>query len=146
MTLCLGRVVPSPSSPHLSQMLVSQPTSLHARRAALPRHNKGYSLMGPAYTLHAYYICVSGLYSACEAQLIESTEREQGTSEIRVHWPLFYVLHGRHFYIRTRARSHMDSNMCYVRVTCCPSPEPCSGELCRTGSMNKGYESVQQKV
>ena len=39
--------------------------------------------MGPAYMLHAYCICVSGLYSACEAQLIESIERRQGASEIR---------------------------------------------------------------
>ena len=116
MTLCLGRVVPSPSFPLLSQMLVSQSTSLHARQAALPRHNKGYSLMGPAYMLHAYHNCASGLYSACEAQLIESMEREQGTSEIRFIGLCFTCCMGDTF-IYEQAQGHAWTLTCVTSVS-----------------------------
>lgn len=116
VTLCLGRVVPSPSFPLLSQMLVSQSTSLHARQAALPRHNKGYSLMGPAYMLHAYHNCASGLYSACEAQLIESMEREQGTSEIRFIGLCFTCCMGDTF-IYEQAQGHAWTLTCVTSVS-----------------------------
>lgn len=125
MTLCLeGCCPPHPLPfPFLSQTVVSQPASLHARqaRAVFPRCNKEYSLMGHAYMLHTYYICMDGLFLACKIQSIESAERQSGTSGIRfIELCLFiYFSYGTigDAFIHEQGQGHLSTLTCVMSVS-----------------------------